>query len=294
MERQLSFEWSAEADVFTRPGAFAGPMTRTLTLLLALVLAAGALAGCAQNGGNDDGNGTPGGDGGDGERTSFKVGTDAAFPPFEDVAANGTIEGFDVDVIQEVARRNGWTLTIENRGFDTLIPSLQSGDLDIVISAMSINENRSQSVDFSTPYYEANQSIMQRAIDVTNNYTKLDDLRGKSLRFGAQSGTVAVDIIESEFTSKNDGSLKRYDTYPLALQALKTNEVDVVMMDAPAQREAAKGDPLVKFAFEFSTGDIYGIAVQKGDAETLGQINDALEAMENDGTLARLRETWGV
>ena len=269
-------------------------MTKTWTLLLALVLTAGALAGCAQNGG-DDGDGTPGGgDGDDAPRTSFKVGTDAAFPPFEDVAANGTIEGFDVDVMQEVARRNGWNVTFENRGFDTLIPSLQSGDVDIVISAMSINENRSQSVDFSTPYYEANQSVMQRAIDVTSNYSKLDDLRGKNLRFGAQSGTVAVDIIEAEFTSKNDGTLKRYDTYPLALQALKTNEVDVVMMDAPAQREAARGDPLVKFAFEFSTGDIYGIAVQKGDADTLAKINDALEAMESDGTLARLRETWAV
>ena len=268
-------------------------MTRTLTLMLALLLAAGALAGCATNGG-DDGNGGGDDDGDDGAQTAFKVGTDAAFPPFEDVASNGTIEGFDIDVINEVARRNGWTLTIENRGFDTLIPSLQSGDLDIVISAMSINENRSQIVDFSTPYYEANQSIMQRAIDVTNNYTKLDDLRGKNLRFGAQSGTVGVDIIEAEFTSKNDGTIKRYDTYPLALQALKTNEVDVVMMDAPAQREAAKGDPLVKFAFEFSTGDIYGIAVQKGDADTLAKINDALEAMVDDGTMARLREAWTV
>ncbi|HWH08008.1 MAG TPA: transporter substrate-binding domain-containing protein, partial [Candidatus Thermoplasmatota archaeon] len=227
-------------------------------------------------------------------RTTFKVGTDAAFAPFESVASNGTIEGFDIDVIQEVARRNGWTLTIENRGFDTLIPSLQSGDIDIAISAMSINENRSRIVDFSTPYYEANQSVMQRAIDVTNNYTKLDDLRGKNLRFGAQGGTVAVDIIEAEFVSKNDGTLKRYDTYPLALQALKTNEVDVVMMDAPAQREAARSDPLVKFAFEFSTGDIYGIAVKKGDDATLAKINDALEAMADDGTMAALREKWGV
>lgn len=267
-------------------------MTRNLTFLLALVLAAGALAGCANNGGTNDGGGGGGGDGG--SKTTFKVGTDAAFPPFEDVAGNGSFQGFDIDVIQEIAKRNGWTVTIENRGFDTLIPSLQAGDIDIAISAMSINENRSKSVDFSEPYYEANQSIAQRAIDVTNNYTKLDDLRGKNLRFGAQSGTVAVDIIEAEFTGKNDGTLKRYDTYPLALQALKTNEVDVVMMDAPAQREAAKTDPLIKFAFEFSTGDIYGIAVKKGETATLQKINDALEAMVNDGTMAKLREKWTV
>lgn len=257
---------------------------RTLPLLAALVL----LAGCADVGGDDDDDATTG------PKTSFVVGTEAAFPPFEDVAANGSFVGYDIDVIDEIARRNGWTIEVKNLGFDTLIPSVENGQIDMAISAMSINENRSKVVDFSIPYYEANQSIMQRTADVTNNYRSLDDMRGKDLRFGAQGGTVAVDIIEAEFTGQGDGELKVYDSYPLALEALKRGDVDVVMMDAPAQREAASGDPLVKFAFEFSTGDRYGIPVKKGNTALLGKINDALEAMQDDGTLAALKTKWGI
>ena len=266
-------------------------------LLLAFVLAASLLAGCADDGGDGTTTTSPattspamtpvtttpsGGE-------AFVVGTDAAFPPFEELTVTGAFEGFDIDVMDEIAFRNGWTVSFQNLAFDALIPSLQSGDVDLVISAMSINENRSQVVDFSIPYYEANQSISQLASD-TNVYASLDDLEGKGIRFGAQSATVAVDIIEARFPGDE---LKRYDTYPLALQALAAGEVDVVMMDAPAQKEAAQSEGTIKVAFEFSVGDVYGIAVPKGSAD-LAAVNDALEAMQDDGTLLDLREKWGI
>lgn len=268
-------------------------------LLLALALAAGAMAGCATNDGGTGGGGTTPTDGttttpqpdDDGPR-AVTVGTEAAFPPFEDIDENGDFVGFDIDIIREVASRAGWEIEIENLGFDTLIPSVQNGQIDAAISAMSITEARSEVVDFSIAYYEANQSIMQLASD-EETFTSLDDLRGQNLRFGVQSGTTAVDIVEAEFTSQGDGEIKRYDSYPLAIQALKTGDVDVVMMDAPAQREAASTDSELRVAFEFSTGDQYGIAVAKG-SELLDEINDALEAMFDDGTLAELREKWGI
>lgn len=265
------------------------------TLFATLLLLAAALAGCAEPGsgtptpattaGTPTGTLTPPGGGGE----SFTVGTDAAFPPFEELAQNGSFEGFDIDVMREIARRNGWTVTFQNLVFDTLIPSLQNGQIDLAISAMSINANRSALVDFSVPYYEANQSVAQLASD-SQTFRSLDDMREEDIVFGAQSGTVAVDIIGAEFP---DAELKRYDTYPLALQALKAGEVDVVMMDAPAQKEAAGSDSSIKVSFEFSVGDVYGIALPKG-SEHLDAVNDALEAMQDDGTLAALREKWGL
>ncbi len=267
--------------------------------MLALVLAVGSMAGCATS---DDGDApatsptlttgtsptpiTPG-------PVKMVVGTEAAFPPFEDVDLTGEFVGFDMDVIREIAKRAGWTLEIKNLGFDTLIPSVQNGQIDMAISAMSITAARSETVDFSLAYYEANQSISQASLD-SRDFSSLDDLRGLGLRFGVQGGTTAVDIVEAEFTSKEDGTIKRYDSYPLAIQALKTGEVDVVMMDAPAQREAASSDPTIKVSFEFTTGDVYGIAVQKGAAAKLDAINDALEGMQDDGTLAQLRAKWGI
>lgn len=265
-------------------------------LLFALVLLGAALAGCATPDTDQDGaaptattQATPGG----GAKPRYVVGTDAAFEPFESIDANGEFVGYDIDVINEVARRNNWDLDIRNMGFDPLLLAVENGQVDIAISAISINENRSKVMDFSIAYYEANQSIAQLASDAAT-YESLDDLRGKGLRFGVQSGTTAVDIVESEFVDKNDGTIKRYDTYPLALQALKAGEVDVVMMDEPAQRVAAESDPAIEVAFQFSTGDTYGIALPKGKTQMLNAINDALEAMQDDGTLAQLKAKWGI
>lgn len=258
-------------------------MTLPRTILLSLVLLAGAFAGCATS---DDGTPSAG-------KTNYIVGTEAAFAPFEDIGPDGGFVGFDIDVINEIAKRNNWTLDIRNLGFDTLIPSLQNGQIDMAISAMSITENRSKTVDFSLAYYEANQSIVQLTADV-RSFDSLESMRGEKLRFGVQGATTAVDIVEAEFVNKDDGTIKRYDSYPLALQALKSGEVDVVMMDAPPQQKAADEDPLLKFAFEFSTGDTYGIAIQKGDTATLNAVNDALEAMIDDGTLADLKQKWGI
>lgn len=265
-------------------------------LLLASLLAVALVAGCTSDmGGNDP---TPatgttttptGATPGSGSSMAVTVGTDAAFPPFEELSANGSFEGFDIDVMNEIARRNGWTVTFQNLPFDTLVQSVQNGQVDLAISAMSITDERSQVVDFSLPYYEANQSAAVRASD-TNSYSSIESMKGKSLRFGAQSGTVGADIIVEEF---GESSIRRYDTYPAAIQALKANEVDVVIMDAPAQNEAAKTDSAIKVVFEFSVGDVYGIAMQKG-SDHRNAVNDAIEAMQDDGTLAQLREKWGI
>lgn len=270
-------------------------MKLSRSLLLVAVLLSTAFAGCAENGGDTTPSTpatgatpttptTPSGG------QTYVVGTEAAFPPFEDIDANGDFVGYDMDVIREIARRNGWTLDIRNLGFDVLIPSVQNDQIDFAISAMSITSARSEVVDFSIAYYEANQSVTLRA-DETRNFSSLEDMRGQEIVFGVQAGTTAIDVIESELP---DAQIRRYDSYPLAVQALKNGDVDAVMMDAPAQREAASGDPGIRVAFEFSTGDIYGIAVKKGRSDVLNQVNDALEDMEDDGTLAQLRTKWGI
>lgn len=221
----------------------------------------------------------------------IKVGTDAAFPPFEDVNTDtGEFVGFDIDVMNEIGKRAAFTPKFENLGFDPLIPALQNGQIRAAISAMSITEARSQKVDFSIPYYEANQSVMVRDED-EGKYASLASMKDKGLKFGAQRGTVGADKIVEEYGAD---ALSTYDTYPLAVEALKRGDVDAVVMDAPAQKEAAKGDPAVHVAFEFSVGDVYGIPVKKGDVEMLTRINGALASMFADGTMGKLRAKWGL
>jgi len=268
-------------------------------LLLACVLLAGLFAGCADNGDSPSTTTTPGTGGtpsttptttpAGGSGGSYIVGTDAAFPPFEDIAANGSYEGYDIDVMEEIARRNGWTIEWRNVAFDVLIEQVRQGQLDMAISAMTIRPDRAEIIDFSLPYFVAeNQAVTKRADD-TRQLAALEDLAG--LRVGVQSGTTGQFYMEDEF---GDAEVVRYDTYPLALQALRVGAVDVVVMDAPAQERAAADDAAIEVAFLFEVNEEYGIAVRKGNSELLDQINDALLAMTDDGTITTLRTKWGV
>ncbi|HLE96193.1 MAG TPA: basic amino acid ABC transporter substrate-binding protein [Candidatus Thermoplasmatota archaeon] len=225
-----------------------------------------------------------------GTLTKLVVGTDAAFAPFEDLdTATGYYVGFDMDLMREIGNRSGFSVEFQNLGFDPLIPALKNGQIDAAISAMSITSARQEEVDFSLAYYEANQSVSVRSED-DGKYADLDSMEGKGLKFGAQTGTVGADQVVEHF---GEAALTRYDSYPLAIEALKRGDVQAVVMDAPAQKEAAKGGGIV-VAFEFSVGDEYGVAVKKGNAVLLAKINTALTTIFADGTYDDLREKWGI
>ncbi len=220
---------------------------------------------------------------------TVKVGTDATFPPFEEYdPSTQTFRGFDVDVMTEIGKRSNFTPRFENAGFDTLIEGLKRGEFRAAISSMSITANRSLQVDFSIPYYESNQSVSVRPGD-QGKFKSLDDMKGKGLKIGAQSGTTGESEAVDLFGRDN---VIGYNTYPLAIEALKRGDVAAVVMDAPAQREAAKTDGAVVIAFEFSIGDVYGIPVKKGDVDMLARINHGLAQLIADGTLAKLKATW--
>ncbi|HVM45499.1 MAG TPA: basic amino acid ABC transporter substrate-binding protein [Candidatus Thermoplasmatota archaeon] len=273
-------------------------------LLATLIVVVAAFAGCADNGGGGaptpgtspatttPGTTTPGTTpttSPPGGQTTYVVGTDAAFPPFEDIDAQGNYVGYDIDVMQEIATRNGWTIEWRNVVFDVLIEQIRQGQIDMAISAMTIRPDRAEAVDFSLPYFVAENQAVTRRADETRTFESLDDLAG--LRVGVQAGTTGQFYMEDEF---GEATVVRYDTYPLALQALRVGEVDVVVMDQPAQERAAADDAAIEIAFLFEVNEEYGIAVRKGNSQLLDAINDALTDMIDDGTITTLRTKWGV
>lgn len=248
----------------------------------ALVLLALVLAGCSAPPPSPDGAGP------------LVVGTEAAFPPFEDVdAATGRIVGFDADLMRAIGQRMNRTVELRNLAFTALIPSLQNGQIDLAISAMTINEERLQQVDFSIPYYTANQSVAvpRGATGIRN----ASDLEGK--RVAVQLGTTAeawlVENLVGPGKMRNE-SVLRFESFPLALEAMLRGDADAVMMDAPAVKAAAKQRGTLQLAFEISTGENYGIAVQKGDSALLLAVNQALRDLAASGELQRLKETWSI
>lgn len=279
-------------------------MTNLRSLLLACLLLGVGFAGCAENGGDGGTSGntttTPGGATPTGTTptgstpgsgiTSIKVGTEAAYPPFEDTLASGEIVGFDIDVMREIGNRSGFTVTFQNAAFDAIIPSVNSGQFQAGISAFTITDERRQQVAFSVPYYE--NQLMVATLASNTGITKQEDLRGK--RVCTQTGTTSEEWLR-ENTGHQDADLMLLSSFPPCAEALKRNDVQAIMIDRAAVRDLIqKSNGELREAFTVDTDEQFGIVVAKDNAVLLQRVNTALVAMKQDGTLERLQDKWNV
>ncbi|MBV2168351.1 MAG: basic amino acid ABC transporter substrate-binding protein [Bdellovibrio sp.] len=216
------------------------------------------------------------------------VGTDAAYAPFESETADKTVQGFDIDIIKAIAEKAGLKIKIVNTPWEGLFNQLESGDRDILISAITINEERRKVMDFSEPYFEAVQLI---ALPVSSKVTKFDEL--KLLKVGVQTGTTG-DEIASRLLGKSSQNIKRFEGTPLALQELTNGGVDAVVADNGVIDNFLKNNPKTfKTVSDASfTKEHYGIAVRKGNHNLLKKINEGLQAIKSDGTYDRLYKNY--
>jgi polar amino acid transport system substrate-binding protein len=216
------------------------------------------------------------------------VGTDAAYAPFESENAAKEIQGFDIEILKAIATKVGMELQFINTPWEGLFTQLASGDRDILISAITINETRKSQMDFSNPYFEAVQLI---AVPAKSKVQKMEDL--KTLKIGVQTGTTGDDVV-STLLGKTNPNIKRFEGTPLALKELQNGGVDAVVADNGVINNFLmnnKSDFKViadkSFAKEF-----YGVAVKKGNAELLEKINKGLAAIKSDGTYERIYQTY--
>jgi len=196
------------------------------------------VAGCVSTGDGGDGedgeDGEDGGtesDGGTGTRSeprSVTAGTAPGFPPFE-VKEGGELTGFDVELFEAVVEAAEGLEFDEWRefDFDGLIPALNNENIDAIAAAMTITEERDQNIDFSDPYYSADQAILVRA-GGSFSPSEISDLEGRPV--GAQSGTTGEGVVEEEVGTGNYNS---YDSYVLAVQDLENGNIDAIVVDEP-------------------------------------------------------------
>lgn len=274
---------------------------RLQTSLLAVLLVAAVMAGCTDNGdttptttptsgtppaGTTPTTATPP----SGGPTSITVGTEAAYPPFEDTLPSGEIVGFDIDVMKEIGQRAGFTVTFQNAGFDAIIPSIQSGQFDAGISAFTITEERKELVSFSVSYYD--NELMAAVLSTNSDITDPGDLNGKKVC--TQTGTTSEAWLR-ENANATDETLVLLSAFPPCADALKRGDVAAIMIDRAAVRDLVdKSEGELKQAFVVPTDEQFGIAVAKDDTLLLTRINAALVAMKQDGTLDDLKDKWSV
>lgn len=258
-----------------------------LALTLALVLVTMALvAGC----GEDKDEPKPDENG---EEVAIKtieegkllMGSDTTYPPFESIGDDGKPEGFDIDVAEEIAKRLGLELEVKSVKWEGIIPGLKTGDYDIVMSAMTITEERLLEIDFSDPYIDSNQSIavQEGNEDITGEEDLVDKVVG-----------VQVDTTGQFYAEGIEGiaEIRMYDTILLAFQDLELGRIDAIMNDYPVNAFISKTRGGTKVVATIMTDEQYGIGVKKGNDDLLDAINEALADMMADGTYDEIFEKW--
>ena len=211
----------------------------------------------------------------------YAVGTDAAYAPFESQNEKGEIVGFDIDVVTAIAKKAGIEVKFTNTPWEGIFNTLQQGDRDLLVSAVTITDERKQSNDFSNPYFDAQQLI---AVKKTSKISKFDDL--KKLKVGVQTGTTGDEVV-SKLQGKTSTNIKRFESTPLALKELEAGGVDAVVADNGVVINYVANNADSKFktvADKAFAPEQYGIAVKKGNAELLGKLNKGLADIKADGT----------
>lgn len=252
-------------------------MSRKLIALLivgAMTLSLG-LAGCGQNSAKTT------------ESKVLKVGAEMTFPPFEfQEEGSKDYVGFDMDLIKAVAKQMGYEVQIQNVGFDGLIPALEAGNIDIIVSAMSITEERTKKVAFSKPYYKSGLSIITKADNTTINSFK--DLEGKNI--GVQIGTTGAE----EASKIKDAKVREYNSNSECYMELKAGGVDAVVSDLPVNEYylAKSGDKNAKLVGDILNAEEYGMAMTKKNTELTGKVNAALDELKKNGEYDKIHMKW--
>lgn len=219
----------------------------------------------------------------------LRVGTDPTYPPFETVDQNQNLQGFDIDLFNEICKRVNCKPNYKVSGFDAIFIGLQQGDLDIGLSGITITDERKKTMDFSDGYLQYGQVVLVRADET--RITGKSDLESKQYIVGVQLGTTneatAREIV------KDDTKIKTFDTFDLAVQALINKDVDAVVIDSLAAYGYMDTNPgKMKIAGEPFTSEWLGIAVRKGQEDVVKAINAALAAIKADGTMKKFCEKW--
>ena len=267
-----------------------------LTLCLVALTAALVFAACGDDDDDDGGNG-----GGDIDISGvpelddgvLNVGSDIAYAPFEFFEEGTTTpDGLDIDLAEALAAELGVGIEFLNTGFDGIIPALDVDDFDVIISAMTITDERSEVIDF-VPYITVGTGIVVPAGN-PDGIAGLDDLCGKTV--AVQVGTIQVDMLEAQNDSCDDDiSIVVFDTNPLAVEDLRTGGSDANFSDYPvAAEDAAISGGDLEVVDPQIAPEPYGLGVRKTSTELNAVLGEALQAIIDDGTYAQILDDWDL
>lgn len=225
------------------------------------------------------------------------VGCDKNFIPFT-FKQGDTPVGFDIDLWDAVAGTLKLTYTLKPMDFDTLIPALQAGKIDVAIAGMTITAKREQVIDFSHPYFDAGLLIMVKTATTTIN--SIEDLSGKIV--ATKKGTTSADFVSSiKLTGIGAGNTPIYNSQEMKLlpdiaaayKELESGGADAVIFDSPVvlYHILNEGRGVFKTAGPLYQRQTYGIAFQQG-SDLREKVSITLLRFMEDGTYNKIYKKW--
>ncbi|WP_066569366.1 basic amino acid ABC transporter substrate-binding protein [Snodgrassella sp. CFCC 13594] len=218
---------------------------------------------------------------GNGAAKTYNVAMNANFPPFESTSTNGEIVGFDVDLMNAIAKQAGIKITYKNQPWDGIFQTLTSGDNDILISGITITPERKETMAFSDPYFEVKQVIL---VPKGQDVKSINDLN-KLTKVGVTTGTTG-DTAAQKILGTTSPKIARFESLPLVIKDLQDGGVQAMVSDSAVvanfiKQNGDKGFSMVEVP-DFPKEE-YGIAVRKNDTDLLNKINDGLKKVRDSG-----------
>ena len=205
--------------------------------------------------------------------------TEAGFAPYE-YYQDGEIVGVDIDIAKYIADSLGLELEVKDVAFDSIINEVKTGKADIGAAGISYSEERAKQVDFTINYATSKQVVIVKSDSTITNIQDLNNI--KNLKVAVQLGTVADTYITDNY---KNATITRQKKVLAAIQDLKTNKVDCVVLDELPAKEMLKEYNDLKILSDPLFEDNYGMVIKKGNEELLNSVNQTLEKLKNEGKI---------
>ena len=272
---------------------------RMMAICLTLGMTASMLAGCGSSTGNDSSNTSSaakeetsatesGNTASSASGKKYVIATDTVFAPFEFTDESGAFVGIDVDLLDAIAKDQGFEYELQSLGFDAALVAVQSGQADGVIAGMSITDERKETFDFSDAYYDADVTM---AVAAGSSIASYDDLKGKKV--AVKTATNGSDYAKS-IADQYGFDIVEFKDSPTMYQDVITGNTVACFEDYPVMAYNIKqGAGMEMPEGTTAAGSSYGFAVQKGqNAELLEMFNKGLADIQANGTYQEIVDKY--
>lgn len=220
-------------------------------------------------------------------------GIDANYPPFSFIDSKGEPDGLDIAAINWIAKEMGFKVKHQPTQWESIVPSLKAGKIDMIASGMSVSEERKSQVNFSTSYFKTVMILAAKK----DNAIMQDKTMEPDMKWGVQRGTSEAKWIEDKLIEDKEKKFKllQYDSAPLALEDVMNGRIDLAAVSQTSAEEFMEKGMGIKIIGSYGQpDDLTAYAVRKEDTELLNKLNEGLKRLMASPTWTELKKKYDV